>query len=172
MIVTPELFWTNPRGLTFTRRGCYGLCRDINQRSLPTPLHSFLVSVSVFMALSTVFHSIHSPDKLSAFSLSSCGLISALLILSTICLFMKVSHSPDVILCGWLGLKHQLTTRPKFHLAFTNRKQVTTPAQHRQWRESACKWLERNKFLTQWYTWLCKEVGFCPVFKYCLWRPH
>ena len=24
--------------------------------------------------------------------------------------FMKVSFSPDIILCGWLGLKHQLTT--------------------------------------------------------------
>ena len=30
---------------------------DINQPSLPTPFHSALVSVSVFMALSTVFHS-------------------------------------------------------------------------------------------------------------------
>ena len=31
---------------------------DINQPSLPTPFHSVLVSVSVFMALSTVFHSV------------------------------------------------------------------------------------------------------------------
>ena len=31
--------------------------------SLPTPFYSVLVSVSVFMALSTVFHSIHSPDN-------------------------------------------------------------------------------------------------------------
>ena len=36
---------------------------DINQPSLPTPFHSVLVSVSVFMALSTVFHSINSPDN-------------------------------------------------------------------------------------------------------------
>ena len=36
---------------------------DINQPSLPTPFHSILVSVSVFMALSTVFHSINSPDN-------------------------------------------------------------------------------------------------------------
>ena len=34
---------------------------DINQLSLPTPLYSVLVSVSLFMALSTVFHSINSP---------------------------------------------------------------------------------------------------------------
>ena len=34
---------------------------DMNQPSLPTPLYSVLGSVSVFMALSTVFHSINSP---------------------------------------------------------------------------------------------------------------
>ena len=33
------------------------------QPSLPTPFYSVLVSVSVFMALSTVFHSINSPDN-------------------------------------------------------------------------------------------------------------
>ena len=32
---------------------------DINQPSLPTAFHSVLVSISVFMALSTVFHSIN-----------------------------------------------------------------------------------------------------------------
>ena len=34
---------------------------DINLPSLPTPFYSVLVSVSVFMALSTVFHSVNSP---------------------------------------------------------------------------------------------------------------
>ena len=38
---------------------------NTNQPSLPTPFLSFLVSVSVFMALSTVFHSINSPDNSS-----------------------------------------------------------------------------------------------------------
>ena len=38
---------------------------DINQPSLPTPFDSVLVSVSAFMALSTLFHSIHSPDNSS-----------------------------------------------------------------------------------------------------------
>ena len=71
---------------------------DINQTSLPTPFYSVLVSVSVFMALLTVFHSINSPDY-SAFSLCSSGLISALLVFS-LYLFMKVSLSPDVILRG------------------------------------------------------------------------
>ena len=36
---------------------------DINQQSFPTSYHSVLVSRSVFMALSTVFHSINSPDN-------------------------------------------------------------------------------------------------------------
>ena len=36
---------------------------DINQQSLPTPFYSILVSVSVFVVLSTVFHSINSPDN-------------------------------------------------------------------------------------------------------------
>ena len=36
---------------------------DINQLSLPTPFYSVLVSVSVLMALSTLFHSINSPDN-------------------------------------------------------------------------------------------------------------
>ena len=35
---------------------------DINQLSLPTPFYSLLVSISVFMALSTVFHSINPSD--------------------------------------------------------------------------------------------------------------
>ena len=37
--------------------------KDTNQPSLPTPFYSVLVSVSVFRALSTVFHSINSPDN-------------------------------------------------------------------------------------------------------------
>ena len=37
--------------------------KDINQSSLPTPFYSVLVSISVFMALSTVFYSIISPDN-------------------------------------------------------------------------------------------------------------
>ena len=36
---------------------------NINQPSLPTPFYSVLVSVSAFMALSTVFPFINSPDN-------------------------------------------------------------------------------------------------------------
>ena len=42
---------------------------DINQPSLPTPFNSVLVSISIYTALSTVFHSISSPDN-SLFSRS------------------------------------------------------------------------------------------------------
>ena len=36
---------------------------DINRPSLPTPFYFIFVSISLFMALSTVFHSINSPDN-------------------------------------------------------------------------------------------------------------
>ena len=48
---------------------------DINQLSLPTPFYSVLVSVSVFVAHSTVFHSINSPDN-SPFSHSVLPVLS------------------------------------------------------------------------------------------------
>ena len=49
--------------------------KDINQLSMPIPFYSVLVSVSVFMALSTVFHSIISPDN-SPFSHSILPVLS------------------------------------------------------------------------------------------------
>ena len=72
---------------------------DIHQPSLSTPFYSALVSVSVFMAPSTVFHSINYPDN-SPFSRCSFGLTSALLVLSTIYLFRNISFRPDIIFCG------------------------------------------------------------------------
>ena len=72
---------------------------DINQPSLPTPFHSVLVSVSVFMALSTVFHSTNSPDNSLLFQ-SVLLVYSALLVLSNVYLCMKVFFSPAIILCG------------------------------------------------------------------------
>ena len=36
---------------------------DINQPSLPTPFYSVLLSISVFLALSTIFHSTYSPGN-------------------------------------------------------------------------------------------------------------
>ena len=59
-----------------------------------------LVSVSMFMALSTGIQFHKFSRQLSVFSLCSSGLAPALLVLSTIYLFMKVSFTPDIILCG------------------------------------------------------------------------
>ena len=36
---------------------------DVNQSNFPTPFYSVLMSISVFMALSTVFHSTYSPNN-------------------------------------------------------------------------------------------------------------
>ena len=69
-------------------------------KSLPTPFESVLVPVSVFMALSTVFHSINSPDNSP---LSHSGLPVLFLhywSFQLLYLFKKVSLSPDIILCG------------------------------------------------------------------------
>ena len=46
-----------------TRGGDVTFMSDISQPSLPTPFRSVLVSFSVSMALSTVFHCINSPDN-------------------------------------------------------------------------------------------------------------
>ena len=65
---------------------------DINQPNLPTP---FCSALGVYFCLCGSFNCISSHKfsrQLSAFSLCSSGLISALLILSTIYLFLKVSQ--------------------------------------------------------------------------------
>ena len=75
---------------------------DRNQPSLPTPFYSVLVSVSVFMALSTVyvFHFIgsldNSPLSHSVLSVLFLPYWSFQLYIS----LMKVPLSPDIILCA------------------------------------------------------------------------
>ena len=103
-------FLRGPRGLTFTWWGRCGLCIWHKPSKLA---HSFLFCSCVCFCLYGPFDciSFHKFSRqFSAFSLGSSGLISASLVLSTIYLFMKVSLSPDRILCGWLGLKHQATS--------------------------------------------------------------
>ena len=52
-----------PTGST-SRGGDVAVCIfDLNHSSFPTPFYSVLVPVSVFMALSIVFHSINYPDN-------------------------------------------------------------------------------------------------------------
>ena len=83
--------------------------------SCPKLAHSFFSSC-VYFCLYCPFNciSFHKFSRqLSAFSSCSSSLNSALLVLSTLYLFMKVPLSPDIILCGWLGLKHQLTELPE-----------------------------------------------------------
>ena len=103
-----DLCVDGPRELTFMWWGCCGLCFWHKPTELP---HSFLLCSCVYFCLYGPFNciSFHKSRQLSAFSLCSSGFISALLVLSTIYLFRKVSFSTDIILCGWLGLKHQLT---------------------------------------------------------------
>ena len=60
----PHLFvYRSPRGSPSHGGDVAVYIYDINQPSLPTPFHSVLVSVSVFKALSTVFHFINSSDN-------------------------------------------------------------------------------------------------------------
>ena len=100
---------TCPRGLTFTWWGGYGL------RLWPKPAelaHSLLFCSRGCYRLYGPFNCISFckfSRQLSAFSLCSFGLISASLALSTTYLFIEISFNADVILNGWLGLKHQLT---------------------------------------------------------------
>ena len=65
MLLLLLLLLTVPTGLpsSVADIAVYVFVFDINQPSLPTPFDSVLVSVSVFMALSTVFDSIISPDN-------------------------------------------------------------------------------------------------------------
>ena len=81
------------RGLTFTWWGC--------PRRKPTELaHSFLSCSCVNFCLYGSFNciSVHKLSlQLSVFSLSSSGIIFALLVLSATCLFMNIIFGPDVI---------------------------------------------------------------------------
>ena len=79
---------------------------DISQPSLPTSFYSVLVSVYLFMALSTILTTL--PTTVHFLTLFF-RFISALLVLSTTYLFMKVSFSPDAIPSGRLGSKHQVS---------------------------------------------------------------
>ena len=72
---------------------------DINQPSMPTPFYSVLVSVFIFMAFSTIFHSINSPDKSLLSHSVPLVLFPPFLVLSTIYLFMTVS--PNESLPKW-----------------------------------------------------------------------
>ena len=123
-------FDNGPRGLTFTWWGCRGLCFWHNPAEF---VHSFLFCSCVHICVYGPFNciSVHKFSRqLFTFSLCSSGLISALLVLSTIYLFIKVSLSPDIILCGSLGSKHQLTNFDNAVKPITKALRSTTLATH------------------------------------------
>ena len=109
-LLTAMSYPHNPLGFTFMWWGRCGLCLWHKSTEL---VHSFLFCSCICLCLYGLFNciSFHKFSRqLSAFSLCSPGLTSALLVLSTILyLFVKVSLIPDIILCDLLGLKHQLT---------------------------------------------------------------
>ena len=91
------------------RGGDVTVCVWHKPTQLATPFYSVLVSVyGPFNRISFRKFSL----QLCAFWLCCSSLNTALLFLSTICLFMKVSSSLDIIPSGWLGSKHQLTDWP------------------------------------------------------------
>ena len=72
---------------------------DVNQPNLSTRFYSVLVSVSAFMSLLTVFHSINSPNN-SPLSYSVFLVLFLPYWSFQLYIFLKVSLSPDIILCG------------------------------------------------------------------------
>ena len=104
-----ECIAVGPCRLTFTWWGCFRWHFWYKWTELA---HFFVFCSCVCFCLYGRFNCISFHKffrQLSAFSPCSSSLHSALLVLSTIYLFMKVFFIPDVIFCGWLGLKHQLT---------------------------------------------------------------
>ena len=100
-LLTESVLTQRPRGLTFTWWGC---C-DSHFWHKPTELaHSFLFYSCVYFCLYGPFNciSFHKfPRWLSAFSLCSSGLISALLVLSPMYLLLKVSFRPNIFPLQW-----------------------------------------------------------------------
>ena len=92
--------FTSPRELAFTWWGCCGLCQSHKQTELA---HAILFCSCVYFCLYGPFNciSFHKLSRqVSAFSLCSSGLKSALLVFSSVYLLMKVSLGPVLILCG------------------------------------------------------------------------
>ena len=102
-----------PRGLTFTWWECCGLCLWHKPTELAHSFWLFFFFFWVCFCLNGPFSCIafyKLSRQLSAFSLCSSGFVFCLIgPFKYIYLYESLPLSPDVILCGWLGLKHQLT---------------------------------------------------------------
>ena len=88
-----SVFLCSPLGLTFTWWGCCGLC--LYQPNLPILSYSVLVSASVFVTLSTVFHSINSPNN---FPLSKSVLPVLFLSYWSFQLYISLWKSPSALI--------------------------------------------------------------------------
>ena len=98
--------YTRPRGLTFTWWGCWSLCFWHKPTELAHIL--FILFVCLFLSLWLVlFHSINSPDN-SPLSHSVLPVLYLPYWSFQLYISLRDFFSPDIILCGWLGLKHQL----------------------------------------------------------------
>ena len=97
--------WKSPRAHLHVVGMLWFMSQTWTNRACPLLLLCFCVHFSLYGPFTCISFHKFSP-QLSVFSFCSFGLISAVLVLSTIYLFEKVSLSPDIILCGWLGLKH------------------------------------------------------------------
>ena len=73
---------------------------DIKPIELAHSFYSVLVSVSVFKALSTVFHSINSANNSQLSNSVFLVLFVPFWVLSTVYLVTQVSLGPDITLCG------------------------------------------------------------------------
>ena len=94
--------------LPFTWRRCYDLRLTWNNQACP---FLFILCLCLFLSLCP-----YQPYFISWILSTTLRFLTlffrsylCLLVLSTTFLFMKVSFRSDIILCGWLGLKHQLT---------------------------------------------------------------
>ena len=121
----------DPHRLAFTWWGC---CRSCLWHK-PTELaHSFLFCSCVCFCLCCPFNciSFHKFSwQLSAFSTCSSGLIKYFLPYWSFqlnCIFMKVSLSPDIVLCGFLGFKHQRTLHEHYCCCFSYRRLLYSKA--------------------------------------------
>ena len=82
---------------------------SLTQTSRACPLR-FILFLCLFLSLwpFQLYFSPYNYPHNSLLSHSVLPVLSALSVLQTIYLFKKI-FNPDIILCGWLGLKHQLT---------------------------------------------------------------
>ena len=87
-------FGASPFQPTFSGWGCHGLCLTHKPAEFAHCFYSVLVSISAFMALSTVFHSMNSPDT----ALSHSVLLVLFLLYWSFQLDISLRESPTALM--------------------------------------------------------------------------